>query len=261
MTTEGPQSMFALDGKVALVTGASSGIGAHFARTLARAGARVVLAARRLEALEALAAEIRDEGGAAFAVRMDVTDEASVEAAFEAATAAAGLPDVLVNNSGVSGTGSLAHMMPAEVWDEVFATNARGVWLCARAGARRLVEAGRPGAIVNVASIRAHLGFKNFAAYGASKAAIVNLTQNMALELARFRIRVNALAPGYFDTPLNDGLFDTRYGREMIERIPQRRLGELSELDGALLLLASEAGSYITGSTIVVDGGHSHASV
>ena len=252
---------FDLHGKVALVTGASSGLGEHFARSLARAGASVVLAARRLETLEAAAEEIRAAGGAAAAVRMDVTDEASVEAAFDAAVTAVGLPDVVVCNSGVPGTGAWAHELATGVWDEVFDTNVRGAWLTARAGARRLVEARRPGAIVMVASIRAHLNFKLFTPYGASKAAIVNLTQNMALELARSGIRVNALAPGYFDTALNEGLFETEYGREMIQRIPQRRLGEMAELDGALLLLASDAGSYITGSTIVVDGGHSHAAV
>jgi len=250
-----------LSGKVALVTGASSGLGEHFARTLAGAGASVVLAARRLEALEAVAGRIRADGGAAVAVPMDVTDEASVEAAFDTAAEAVGMPEVVVCNSGVPGTGAFAHEMATAVWDEVFDTNARGVWLTARAGARRLTAARRPGSIVMVASIRAHLNFKLFTPYGASKAAIVNLAQNMALELARSGVRVNALAPGYFDTPLNAGLFDTHYGREMIARIPQRRLGEMAELDGALLLLASDAGSYITGSTIVVDGGHSHASV
>ena len=252
---------FGLHGKIALITGASSGLGAHFAPTLARAGASVILAARRLEPLEEVARGIREGGGYATAVGMDVTDEASVEAAWDRAVADVGLPDVIVNNSGIPGNAAYAHDMTTRMWDEVFDTNVRGLWLCARAGARRLVAAGRPGAIVNIASIRAHLNFKLFAPYGASKAAIVNLTQNMALELARFDIRVNAIAPGYFLTPLNDGLFETAYGKEMIQRIPQRRLGEMKELDGALLLLASEAGSYITGSTVVVDGGHSHASV
>jgi NAD(P)-dependent dehydrogenase (short-subunit alcohol dehydrogenase family) len=246
---------FEVKGEVALVTGASSGLGAHFARVLAGAGASVVLAARRSERLAALAAEIDERGGRAAAVTMDVTDAASVAAGFDAAQASLGTVTLLVNNSGVAVTARSLDLEEAE-WDRVLDTNLKGAWLVAREAARRLVAAECGGAIVNIASIVAFGVVGGLGAYAASKAGLVQLTRTMANELARHDIRVNAIAPGYIETEINRGFFQTPAGQSMIRSVPQRRLGDPSDLDGALLLLASKASRYMTGSTVVVDGGH-----
>ncbi|HSM12918.1 MAG TPA: SDR family oxidoreductase [Thermoanaerobaculia bacterium] len=247
---------FSLAGRRALVTGASGALGARFAEVLAGAGASVVLAARRVAAMEPLRDRIAAAGGTAAVVALDVADPAAVPAAFDEAGAAVGGPiDLIVNNSGIASPGS-ALEQSEEDWARVFAINVDGARRVSVEGARRLVEGKRPGAIVNVASI---LGLRQGAgvtAYAASKAALIQMTRQHALEWARHGIRVNALAPGYIETDLNRDFFASEPGQAMIKRIPQRRLGRSEELDGALLLLASDAGSFMTGTALVADGGH-----
>jgi NAD(P)-dependent dehydrogenase (short-subunit alcohol dehydrogenase family) len=248
------QSLFSLRGKVALVTGASGGLGAHFARVLHAAGARVALAARRIEATAALAAEL---GERAAAVPLDVTDAAAVARAFEAAEAAFGAPcDVIVNNAGIAVTKPALEQTECD-WDEVLNVNLRGCFLVATEAARRLVAANAPGSIVNIASIGGLRILSGVAGYTASKAGLVQLTKQLAVEWARYGIRVNALCPGYVETPINRDFFASEAGQAVIRRVPQRRLGQPEDLSGALLLLASHAGAHVTGAALVVDGGHS----
>jgi NAD(P)-dependent dehydrogenase (short-subunit alcohol dehydrogenase family) len=242
--------MFDLHGKTALVTGASGGLGLHFATILACRGATVTLAARRMETLQAACATIREVGGAAEARRLDVTDEESIATLFAERSF-----DVVINNAGVSQPRK-ALQSNGSHWDSVLDVNLRGPFLIARAAAAAMVDAGKGGTIVNIASI---LGFRvagDISAYATSKAGLVQLTKALALEWARHGIRVNALCPGYIETDINGDFFRTPSGEALIKRIPQRRLGQAEDLDGALLLLASDAGRYMTGSSIVVDGGH-----
>lgn len=246
---------FNLAGKRALVTGASSGLGAHFATVLAGAGADLVLAARRRERLEVLADEIRAHGVRADVVIMDVTDAASVDAAFGEIAASGAPADIVMNNSGLSREDWIADM-GEEAWDLVMETNLKGAWRVAKTAANALIAAGKPGSIINTASITAHRPSQLIGAYAASKAAIHHLTRVMALEWARHGIRVNSLSPGYFITEINDHFLGTEPADKMIRRIPMRRLGNVEELAGPVLLLASEAGSYMTGTDIVIDGGH-----
>jgi NAD(P)-dependent dehydrogenase (short-subunit alcohol dehydrogenase family) len=241
-----------LKGKTALVTGASSGLGLHFATLLAGYGVSVVLTARRAQALEEACAAIRATGGSARAIQMDVTDAASVASALgEAATDF----DILVNNAGISGTARALDLDEAE-WDGVLDTNLKGTFVAAQAVARGMKKAGKGGTIVNIASILGHRVAGNLSAYAASKAGVIQLTKALALEWAREGIRVNALCPGYFETDINRAFFASDAGQQLVRRIPQRRLGKLQELDAPLLLLVSAAGSYITGTTIDVDGDH-----
>lgn len=240
-----------LAGQRALVTGASSGLGLHFARLLASEGAEVVLGARRVSACADAAAAIRAGGGQARAVVLDVTDAASVAAAF----AEVGPCAIIINNAGIAG-GGRALETAAEDWARVIDTDLSGVFRVAQAGAQALVAAGQGGAIVNIASILGLRVAGGVAAYAAAKAGVVQLTRALALEWARHGIRVNALCPGYIETDINRDFFATDAGKALIGRIPQRRLGQPADLDGALMLLASEAGRYITGAEIVVDGGH-----
>ena len=246
---------FSLEGKVALVTGASSGFGKHFATVLSQAGAKVVLAARRTELIEAEADKIIAGGGAAMAVTMDVTSSASIAAALDEIESAFGVVTIVVNNAGITIPKLLLDLSDDD-WSNVIDTNLTGVAYVARESARRMIAAGVGGSIVNIASILAERVQKALTNYAASKAAVVQFTKAAALEFAQYNIRVNALCPGYFNTDLNSEWFKTSEGQALIKRIPQRRTGTLSELNGPLLLLASDAGSLMTGSAVTVDGGH-----
>ncbi len=247
---------FDVSGKIALVTGASSGLGRHFATVLAAGGAKVAVAARRMERLEDLVAQIKAAGGEALAVQMDVTKAASVEAGRAAIQAHFASPvEIIVNNSGLSREAYFMSMTE-EDFDTVIETNLKGVWLVAKAFAGALAASGKPGSIINTASITALRVAKTLLAYSASKAAVDHMTRTMALEMARYGVRVNALAPGYFHTEINAEALEGPGGAAMLKHIPMRRFGEYEELSGPLLLLASDAGSFMTGSTIVVDGGH-----
>ncbi len=246
---------FTLKGRRALVTGASSGLGKHFALSLAQAGATVIVAARSAGKLTETVAEIKGAGGAASAVTMDVTDLTSVKSGFDQIEAAGGVADVIVNNAGLAVSRPLLEQTEAD-WDSVVGTNLKGAWLVAQEAARRLVAAKRPGSIVNIASITGERVAGGVAPYCTSKAGVMHLTRAMALELARHGVRVNALAPGYVQTELNRDFLVSEPGQRLMSRIPQRRFGLPEELDGPLLLLASDAGAYITGSIIFADGGH-----
>jgi NAD(P)-dependent dehydrogenase (short-subunit alcohol dehydrogenase family) len=248
-------TLFDVSGKVALVTGASSGLGEHFALTLAASGASVAVAARRLDRLESLVTRIAGDGGKALAVPVDVTDAGSIAAAFEQVAGTLGAPDIVVNNAGIAQT-KAAMELTDEDWRRVMETNLDGAWRVAQAAARAMTAAGKGGSIINIASILGLRVASHLLAYNAAKAALIHATQALALEWARHRIRVNAIAPGYVETEINKGFFATDAGQAMVKRVPQRRIGKAGELDGALLLLASEAGSYMTGSVLVVDGGH-----
>lgn len=246
---------FDLSGKVALVTGASSGLGVHFARTLASAGASVAIAARRADRLASLQAELHKAGNKAAAVELDVQSGKSVGAAFDAAENALGAIDIVVNNAGISIV-KPALDMPEEDWDAVVDTNLRGAWLVAQTAGKRWVAAKQPGVIVNIASILGLRTIGQVAPYNASKAGLIHLTRALAMEWARHNIRVNAICPGYIETEMNSDFWKTPGGQRLIERIPQRRIGQPEHLDGALLLLASDAGTFMTGSVLTVDGGH-----
>lgn len=245
---------FRLDGRTALVTGASSGLGRHFALTLARAGARVAVAARRREKLDETAALIRDAGGTAASVALDVTDAGSVAEAFDEAEAALGAVTIVVNNAGVP-SGSWFLDTDESEWRRVMDVNLDGVYRVAREAGGRMAARGTGGSIVNIASVLGLGVLATLSAYAVSKAAVIQLTKAMALELARPGIRVNALAPGYFATEMNREFLASDAGRRLIAKVPQARVGRLAELDGPLLLLASDAGSFMTGAVITVDGG------
>lgn len=237
-----------LKGRKALVTGASSGLGAHFAQVLAAQGAEVTLGARRLAELQGVCEKITNIGGRAKAVRLDVTDAASV------AEVCAEPFDIVVNNAGISEAGPAIDYSEAD-WDRTMDINLKGAFLVSQAAAQKMKDNGG-GSIINIASILGLRVAGAVAAYATSKAALVQMTKATALEWARYGIRVNALCPGYIETPLNADFFATDAGQALIKRIPQRRLGRLQDLDGPLLLLASDAGAYMTGSEIAVDGGH-----
>jgi len=244
---------FDLSGRVALVTGASQGLGRRFARVLAEHGAAVGLAARRRDKLEDLRAELVENRGRAAAVSLDVTDHAGIERAVAAIEDELGPVDILVNNAGVATTRAFLEQSEAD-WDAVIDTNLKGAFFVAQAVARRMAGRGG-GAIVNIASVLSFAVIGHLSPYAASKGGLWQLTRSMALELARHHIRVNALAPGYIETEINRDFLASEAGERMRGRIPQRRFGVPEDLDGPLLLLASDAGRYMTGSVIVVDGG------
>ena len=249
---------FDLQGRTALVTGAFSGLGLHFAQVLARQGAKVALVGRRIDLGRELAARIGAEVGRPAEVQafaMDVSDTASVQAGFASATAALGCPGIVVNNAGNVARQASLDVSDAD-WRAVVDVNLSGVFRVAQAAARGLVQAGQPGTLINIASILGLRVRPQVAAYAATKAAVLHLTQALALEWAPHRIRVNALAPGYFETDLNRDLLRSEAGQALVARIPQGRVGQLPELDGPLLLLASDASAYMTGAVIPVDGGH-----
>jgi NAD(P)-dependent dehydrogenase (short-subunit alcohol dehydrogenase family) len=247
--------VFEIAGKHVLVTGASSGLGRHFAKMLAGKGARVTLAARRVDALTSAVEEIKQAGGVAQSVRLDVTASSSIDKALEDAQAGFGSLHGAVNNAGVTAT-KPALERDQHAWDSVIDTNLKGVWLVANAVARQMIAHNVGGSIVNIASILGLRVAGAVAPYAISKAGVVQMTKALALEWARYSIRVNALAPGYFATELNDDFFESDAGKALIKRIPQRRLGHVDELEGPLLLLLSDAGSYMSGSIVPVDGGH-----
>ncbi len=248
--------LFDLTGQVALVTGASSGLGWRFAEVLAAHGAKVVLAARSIDRLQALKASIEAAGGQAHCVELDVADDAAIPGAFDAAEAAFGTVTIVLNNAGIAITKSALNMSRQD-WRKVMAVNLDAVWFIAQEAGRRMKAAGKPGTIINTASIASFTVGFGIGAYCVAKAGVVQATNALALELAKDNIRVNAIAPGYILTEINRVYFDSGAGDGTIANIPQGRIGDPSDLDGTLLLLASaKASGFMTGSTIVVDGGH-----
>jgi NAD(P)-dependent dehydrogenase (short-subunit alcohol dehydrogenase family) len=247
----------ALHGRHVLVTGASGGLGEHFARLCARCGAAVSVGARRRERLDTLVQELVAAGAPhARAVDLDVADELSVQAALRTALADGAPPlDVLVNNAGIAGSGPAIDAALDE-FDRIMATNLRGLWLMSQAAARIWRDGNRGGAIVNIASILGERVVGGTAPYVISKAGVIQATKALALEWARFGIRVNALAPGYIATDINRAFFESEPGQQMVRRIPMRRLGRPEDLDGAFLLLATDASAWMTGTVLSVDGGH-----
>jgi 3-oxoacyl-[acyl-carrier protein] reductase len=246
--------LFDLTGRVALVTGASSGLGVRFAEALAAQHAAVVLVARRADRLAAVKTRVEAAGGRAIAVSADVLDRKGMTQAFEQAEGAFGCVTILVNNAGVAHA-NRAVDLPEEEWRRVIATNLDAVFFWAQEAARRMLAAGERGAIINIASVLGFGAAKGTIAYAAAKSGVISLTKTLGLELAFKGIRVNAIAPGWFVTDLNRGYLTSEAGAALKREIPMGRFGEEGDLDGALLLLASDAGRYIAGATIVVDGG------
>lgn len=246
-------TLFDITGRCALVTGASSGLGHHFAKTLAARGAMVALAARRVDRLTALVKEIEGGGGKAIAIPCDVNEAASVKDAISRAEEGLGPLDILVNNAGITIARPVLEQTE-EDWQSVIDTNLNAAWRVAQAAAQSMAARGT-GAIVNIASIAGIGTMPSIPGYVASKAGLIQLTKAMAAELAPSGVRVNAIAPGFFPSELSEDYLTTERGRATIARVPMARVGELGELDGPLLLLASGAGSFMTGSVLVVDGG------
>jgi len=249
------KAIFSMDGKVALVTGAGSGMGDSFARTLAAAGAKVICAARRRDKVEATAAAIKDAGGKAAAVELDIGDTQSVARAFDAAEKAFGTQvDVLINNAGQIVFAPFPDV-DDEAWNNLVNVNFTGTMRMSREFSKRLIAKDKPGAIVNITSVTGMQVLKNVPGYGSIKAGLNHLTRSIAADLFDKKIRCNAIAPGYFPTDLVNWYFDTEQGQAEIQRLPAKRTGRLEELSGVLLLLASDASSYINGAVIPVDYG------
>lgn len=244
-----------LHGKVAFVTGASSGLGSHFAKVLAAAGAQVAIGARREQKLEALVNEIEASGGTALSLPLDVTSQSSVAAALAETESALGLPTILVNNAGVANAEPFVRG-DEDSWDYTMDTNLKGAWRMANAVTKRLIETNTAGSIINIASILGLGVGHGLSTYAVSKAGVVQMTKHMATELASNGIRTNALCPGYFKTEMNSEYFDSKQGQDYIKTTPAQRTGLLEELSAPLLLLASDAGSFINGVALPVDGGH-----
>jgi NAD(P)-dependent dehydrogenase (short-subunit alcohol dehydrogenase family) len=250
-----PTTLFRVDGLIILVTGASSGLGRHFALALAKMGAKLIVAARRAEQLEQLVSDIAALGAQSHVVSVDVTSQASIKKCFDTIERMTGAADVIVNNAGVTITKPLLEQTEDD-WDRVLDTNLKGGWMVAQEGARRMIAAKKGGSIINVASILGERVAGGVAPYAISKAALIQATKAMALELARYDIRANAILPGYIVTDINQNFLSTEAGERLRLRIPTRRFGQLDDLVGPLLLLASGAGRHMTGATLSVDGGH-----
>lgn len=246
-----------LNGRTALVTGASSGFGQHFVEFLAGQGVRVVAAARRTDRLKTLADAAKERGEWVLPIGMDVTDSKSVAAGVAKAHEALGRIDILVNNAGVTLSKPALEQDEAD-WDYIIGTNLKGAWLVARETAQFMKDDGG-GSIINIASILGFMTSKMVSTYGISKAGVLHMTKSLALELTRYNIRVNAIAPGYVATDLNREFFESKIGQALIKKLPMRRLGNVKDMDGVLSLLAGDGSLYITGSIITVDGGHSLA--
>ncbi len=251
---------FNLQDRVALVTGASSGIGKHMAQVLAKAGCRVGIAARRKDKLDDLAQAIEREGGTSIPIEMDVTDRASISDGLDLLTKAAGSPTIVINNAGVASGGAFLDATPEDT-DHVFAVNERAVWDVAQLTARRMVAENAQGSIINISSILGLHTANGVASYAASKAAVAHMTKLFALELAPHSIRVNAIAPGYFMSEMTENFLNSERGKKFVKRAPMQRHGEPEELDGLILLLASNRSSFMTGTVIPIDGGHLCASL
>ena len=251
---------FSVADQVALVTGASSGIGLHLAQVLALAGAKVALAARRIDRLEAACAAIRERGGTCLPVVLDVTDAESIAAALDATETGLGPLSVLVNNAGVVVSKPFFEHTE-EDWDHVVDTNLKGAWLAAREFAHHLVERKRAGRIINIASVLSFRTIARVPSYLAAKAGLLHLNAAMAMELARYNILVNAIAPGYVVTDFNREFLESEAGLKLAARVPMKRVGQVEDLSGALLFLASPASAYVTGACISVDGGHGVAAI
>lgn len=254
VSTQTTAGRFDVEGRVAIVTGASSGLGRQFALTLARAGAKVAIAARRQDRLTELTRQIQSFDGRAMPIPLDVTDAASVAECVRAAETELGPISILVNNAGIAVDTPFLDLKVSD-WDRVLDTNLKGAWLMAQETARHMVRLKHGGSIINIASILGLTAVSRVASYCAAKAGLVNLTRAMAGELARHDIRVNALAPGYIETDINRAYLKSDGGRALIDRVPMRRVGLPEDLDGALLFLASDASAYVTGSVLVADGG------
>lgn len=245
--------LFDMTGQTVLITGGGTGLGRGFAETLAVAGAKVIIAARRQDKCEEVIEEISGLGAEAHFVSMDVSDAGSVARGFAEAAAIAPI-DVLVNNAGIV-VEPMLHDLSEDQWDSVMDVNLKGCWLVAREAVRRMIAEDRGGSIVNISSVMGTCVMKGTGAYAASKAGLIHLTHAMSLEWIRYGIRVNALAPGYCHTEISEDFFQKEAGQKLVKRIPQRRLGTTKDMAGAILLLCSPASSYMTGSVVTVDGG------
>jgi len=245
-----------LIGKTALITGATSGFGHHMAKTLARAGAKVAITGRRTERLDDLRKEIEDFDGRALPIALDVTDLDSIRACVETCETELGPLDIVVNNAGMN-IDQMATDVTEEAYDTIMNTNLKGAFFVAQESAMRMIDKGRPGRIINIASIGGHTVLPGLSVYCMSKAAVLMMTKSLAREWARYEVNVTALCPGFIETELNAHWFATEPGQKQIKGYPRRRLGEIEDLDGALLLLASDQGRIITGTSITIDDGQS----
>lgn len=246
---------FGLSGKIALVTGASSGLGEYFAGVLAQAGAHVVLAARRLDRLQAQVDAMQRQGLNASAAPLDVTSSRSVADCFAQVCTSVGVPDIVVSNAGIT-VAKPALDQTEQDWSDVLDANLKGCWLVNNEAARNMIRAGKPGSIINIASILGERVAAAVGPYAISKAGVIQATKALALEWARHKIRVNAMLPGYVRTPLNAEFLDSSAGEKLRSRIPERTFCSLDDLGGPLLLLASDAGRGMTGSVVAIDHGH-----
>ena len=250
-------SLFDIGGKTALITGAGTGIGEYLSKGFAAAGATVVCCGRRLDKIENVSDAIKADGNRAIAAQMDVMDEASIRDAFDKAESNSGLVTILINNAGYAGPEGLLNEFPEQEWNTIMDTNVKGVWRVSNEAVNRLISANQHGSIINIASINSFGTRKANGPYSPSKAACLMLTYQQALDWVEFGIRVNAIAPGYFVTEMTEPFFSPEKFDEAVQQLPMGRTGNLEELVGPALLLASDASSYMSGSVITVDGAYS----